>query len=142
MDFILLNWFTEQIAIRDRTLLLKLASAAEADADSTVGDEAKEQILRAVAERLRIRHTDPAQCKHQEMTTNIKARKIAECRREVRLFAKMMERVRAAEARAERLASASRTLVEAWEDGAFMSDRTMRPHIRRLRDALAEASDV
>jgi hypothetical protein len=55
-NFILLNWFTEQIAIRDRTLLLKLASAAESDAESTVGDEAKEQVLRAVAERFRIRH--------------------------------------------------------------------------------------
>lgn len=58
MDFILLNWFAEQIAIRDRTLLLKLAGAAEADADNTVGDEAKEQVLRAVAERLRIRHAE------------------------------------------------------------------------------------
>jgi DNA-binding response OmpR family regulator len=54
----------------------------------------------------------------------------------------LLSRLRAAEARAERLAEAGRTLVEAWEDGAFMSDRTMRPHIRRLRDALAEARDV
>jgi hypothetical protein len=56
MGFILLNWFAEQIAIRDRALLLKLASAAEADADHAVGDEAKEQVLRAVAECLRARY--------------------------------------------------------------------------------------
>lgn len=58
MDFILLNWFAEQIAIRDRALLLKLASAADHEADSTVGDEAKEQVLRAVAERLRSVHEE------------------------------------------------------------------------------------
>lgn len=56
MDFILLDWFVEELAQRDRNMLLKLAAAAEHEADATVGDEAKEQVLYAVAERMRTAH--------------------------------------------------------------------------------------